>query len=286
LLAAGAMGNVFMLDAAYMMGYLTTTAFNLFVMAAFLAIPDAKRLFDAIVLGRAVPAVTWRPLVTDVRVRRLGLAVGLALVGHGAYLAILSSDRFLSRGVAQPAVSPLFGAYEVETFSRNGQQVPATLGESRWRYFLVERTGYATAWTMSDSIADFLTSVDVGRAELRLVKPPAPDASDHFGLGRYSRTPRYEARYWYAASYQAALKDAAAQPGAEYGRLVYTRLPADRLEVSGRLGGDSVAMTLHRHDRSDLLLLKWTERWTHDVGLPATNVETPTPSAPWRKLFH
>ena len=283
LIAVGAMGNVFMLNVVYGI-HLKQTSLHLTLMAAFLVLPDARRLIDALVLGRAVPALVRRPLVTRERSRRLWQLGAAALLAHGVYVNLNPVDWYAIWRADRAPGSPFAGIYEVESFARNGQTVPPVQGDaSRWRYVLVERTGYATIWLMSDAVADYLTSVDTARATVRLFAPPAPGPAHSEGSLRYLlATPRYDARYWYVDSYETALRTVRDVPNAEQARLTYTRSERDRLVLQGRLGSDSIVVSLRRHDRGELFLLKWPFGWTFDHEYPATNAETLTPATPWR----
>jgi hypothetical protein len=115
---------------------------HLLAMSLFLIAPDAGRLWDFFVRGRAVA-----PTPTGPRFRRRWLArtvlgvkaaaylvVTLGAIGFGAYA--VHKYRFLG----PPA--PLHGVWDVEEFERDGKTVPPLATDAtRWKQFVIERYG-------------------------------------------------------------------------------------------------------------------------------------------------
>ncbi len=137
LVTVGIMANIFVLNLSYDVP-VKLFSFHLLAFASLLLLPDARRLANALVLGRAAaaPAPGWRP--QSVRWRRIAIAVKVLVIGIMLYDSMY---RTYERSLERTGTPPLYGLYDVESFSRDGVNAPPLLTDAkRWR------TASATRW--------------------------------------------------------------------------------------------------------------------------------------------
>src|SRR5262249_9784835 len=135
--ALGALTNIFMLDAAY--GITAKLwALHLVLCAAFLLLPDLRRLIDLFVLDRGTRP-PHRPALF--RRRELNYAVWGIQWALGLYALAVSTAQSLSFHRALGKISlitPMYGIWQVETFTLDGQTRPPLLtDDSRWQRVIV-----------------------------------------------------------------------------------------------------------------------------------------------------
>ena len=131
LLLLGVMGNVVALNFCYDVPVKLYST-HLWLMAAFLLLPDLRRLADFFVFRRAIQASPVSPLPIRPRWRIAGGAVKVGMAGLIVFTT--AKDGFDGwRQYGDGAVRDrIEGAYEVERFTENGTEVPPSV-ESRWR---------------------------------------------------------------------------------------------------------------------------------------------------------
>ena len=138
LVVLGAMANVVMLNFCYDVPVKVNST-HLLLMAAFLTLPDLRRLLQVFVLNRPTePAALGKPFarrwMERARLPAKLLFLGVALIGGGAQALQFA----LHDGDWAPR-PPHFGAYEVETFVRDGDTLPPLLTDgTRWRAAAVD----------------------------------------------------------------------------------------------------------------------------------------------------
>jgi hypothetical protein len=140
LIAFAAMLNVAVIDWAYQVDGPVIYATHMVVMAFLLLVPDLRRLMDVLVGDRAVAAQLRPRLAARAGVDRSLRVVGVLFltwtVGHMFYLYAYGfpiANRFWNW-----KSPPLYGAYDVETFIRNGDTIPPLLSDvRRWRRMFV-----------------------------------------------------------------------------------------------------------------------------------------------------
>jgi hypothetical protein len=139
LIVGAAMTNVVMLNFAYDVP-IKLLASQLLLLAVWLVAPDARRLFDVLVLHRPTAGTlrVWTPATQRGRwARRIGkVAVAVVLVGANvrSFLPRFGVDN---DGAPKP---PYYGAFEVETFLRDGAAVPQVFGDAQaWRALALDR---------------------------------------------------------------------------------------------------------------------------------------------------
>ena len=136
LVTAAVMMNIALLNFCYDVP-VKIGSVHLFVAAIVLLIPDLHRLFNAVILGRAVgPSNIPAPHFDSVTTRRLGFAlkmvIVLAVLGTQFREAIeLKHEIFQQRNPKPPE-----GWYEVSSMRSDGVEVPAlATGGERWKMF-------------------------------------------------------------------------------------------------------------------------------------------------------
>lgn len=129
MVAGAAMVNVFMLDVSYGVPE-KLDVLCLLVMTAFLLAPDLRRLANIFLLNRpTVPDDLDQP-TPQATSRTLRFAVKFIVIG---WMVALPSLFALAIRRDHAARSPLYGIYEVEDFTRNGQLLRPLLTDSnRW----------------------------------------------------------------------------------------------------------------------------------------------------------
>ncbi len=151
------MGNVVALNFCYDVPVKLYSS-NLLLMSEFLMAPDLPRLWRMFVLNQPVPAADTPPVVPWPRLRNVVLILWMLFVGRELYLHI--SGAMISYRMAYLAPKPvaLYGLYDVESFSRNGKEVPPLLTEPlRWRQMMVQSQLGITVRFMDDSRITYLT---------------------------------------------------------------------------------------------------------------------------------
>ena len=215
LLMVAALANVVAMNLAY---DVTVKGFSiqLLLMAGFLLLPELRRLWDAVVMQRAVPGRPRGELFERPRLRLasrvLGTLAGLWFIGSTFWGAWSGWKQR-----TPDAQVPLLGIYDVETFARNGVELPPlTTDTVRWRRLVVDRRGLFVVQAMTDSLLRFRGRVDTTARAITFF-PPADSTT---------RT-----------------------------TLRYVREGDDRLRLVGVSGTDSVRALLRRIDHTRFTLL-------------------------------
>ncbi len=228
LLSIAVLANVVVLNFTYDVPVKLYSA-NLLLMAALLAAPDARRLFDVLVLNRAAPpadlgafARGWcaagRPRAARGAVKAVAVAAGVGVPLEEAWEA----NHTYGDRAPRP---PLYGIYDVERFVVRGDTLaPLVTDTVRWRRMVFGRPGVVSVQMMSDSLRRFTLVVDSAGRTLRLAS--RPDSSV-----------RYAFRY-------------APEGGA--------------LRLDGASGADSVHLRLRRVDHTRFQLLSRGFHWVQE----------------------
>jgi hypothetical protein len=170
-LAGADMLQVLVLNMAYDFG-LKQISGHLLVMAIVLLAPDARRLWAAFI-GRATSAASHAPLFSTARANRRALVAQLAF---GVYLmavfATLSTRYWYADGGGRAPKSVLYGIWNVEELSIDGDTRPAVLNDydRRWRRVVFDAPQVAVFQRTDDSLAHYGASLDAGGTTLALTK--------------------------------------------------------------------------------------------------------------------
>lgn len=131
LLCVPVMLNVMLMNLCYnVVVKLYSTA--IVVSALVLVLYDARRLFDALVLRRSVPAQPVRPWFRSRRLNQARWLVKLVLVG-GALVSSAVAMHEVQAGRLVDEVSPLRGTWDVASLVINGRELTGTTDPARWR---------------------------------------------------------------------------------------------------------------------------------------------------------
>lgn len=180
--------QVFMLNMTYDVP-VKLFSFHLLLFSLFLLAPEANRLIGFFFTDRTIGPSRQAPLFRSVRANRVAVALqvafGLYLIGMGIYSGIGAWSRY---GGARPK-SSLYGIWNVEQMSIDGQVHPPLLtDQARWRRVVFDVptfasfqrpddtfTGYGSAISEKDSTLTLTKAVDKNwKATFAFVRP-APD---------------------------------------------------------------------------------------------------------------
>ena len=187
MISMAAMLQVFALNMTYDIG-LKLVSFHLIVLAVFLLAPDASRLVDFFLRNRATSPSRQPPLFGTDRANRIALAAqiafGLYLVGMYAYINV----SFWQVGGGGSPRSPLYGIWNVEELSIDGQARPPHLNDydRRWRRVIFDAPDSVIFQRTDDSFARYGASVDPDGKTLALTKGSSRNWKANFTIDRPS----------------------------------------------------------------------------------------------------
>ncbi|MFO0829540.1 MAG: hypothetical protein U0572_15485 [Phycisphaerales bacterium] len=237
LVVAGVMVNVVMLNFCYDVPVKLYSS-HLLAMALVLVLPESGRLLRVFVLNRPVEPADLRPFpgprwwsVLRFTAKHAVVFVMLATVAYGGY------TNWARYGDDAPRPA-LFGLYEVQGFSRNGEDAPPLLTDARrWRRVVVDRYGGISFHAMDGARERFEVSVDESKHTLTL-------------------TP---------SNRGAPASGAAADAGKDEPIVFAYGKPADdQLVLEGTLHGERLDVKLKRVEPSTLLLVNRGFRWVNE----------------------
>jgi hypothetical protein len=172
LIASATLLNVLLLNICFNVG-VKLWSFNLLVMALFLASFDARRLANVFVLQRsaapsapsALPSLPYLERRLGERGRRRAKwALKIFLLGLGAFSAAMPVMKY-----RKPPPPALFGVYDVESFTRNGESVPLVITDvDCWRGVVVNTYGKLTVRFMDDRAERYVVKADAEKKTLAL----------------------------------------------------------------------------------------------------------------------
>ncbi len=227
LVVSAVMANVVMLNFCYDVPVKLYSA-HLLLMALVLLAPDARRLADVLVLGRAAAAL---PARVPFRARWLEWArrVGKPIVIVGVVAACLafSVSSYRARGPSAPKPE-IYGMYRVESFERQGAPAPAALAP--WHTLAVGRI--AIVLRREDGAGRSLR-VKIDPEKKRINLTPLPDGLRPNGEGPVD--------------------------------LAYERPDPDHLRLEGEFEGERVAVVLARVPEPPSLLMSRGFHWVNEV---------------------
>ena len=227
LLLCGVLANVALLNYTFDVPVKLFST-NLLLMAVFLAAPDAKRLFDVLVLNRPVVARVERPLVTRWSAKIVAASLATLLVCYTIYSDVKFGLQYYRESIGPNAPKPpVYGIWDVESLTKNGTVQPPLLSDSTLiRRVIFGGLSRATFRLMSDSVERYAMKVDSTRHELALT-------------GRFD--PKNARTF------------------------TYTKVDANHLVLAGKLGADSVVMRLRRYDENRFLLMNRGYHWIQEL---------------------
>ena len=225
IIGTAVMTNVFMLNMSYDIPVKLYSG-HLLLFCALLVAFDAERLLNVLVRGRGAKPPRETELFTSPRARLIARVGGVAF---GLWM-IFSHIRSEWQGIHQygrlAPRGPIYGIFEVESVIKNGIVQPALLTDStRWRRLAAGNRG-TNIRLATDSLA---------RVRLRI------DSVTHVAT---------------FTAFPDTLNKAV---------LAYSFPDSMHLVLRGRVGADSIEMTLRRRPESSYLLIKRGFHWVNEV---------------------
>jgi len=217
------MSQVFILNMAYDIG-LKQVSFHLILISLLILAPDFRRLANFFFLDRTATPSTQPQLFESPRANRLAVlaqvAFGLSLLGTYAYI---NWTYWAAAGDGSPR-SPLYGIWNVEQLSVDGQARPASLNDydRQWRRVIFDVPNIVAFQRLDDSFARYGVSIDTYSKMLALTKGAS--------------------RKWKAG-------------------FVFEQPDADRLILDGEIDGHKIHAQFQRVDFDTFRLLNSRFRW-------------------------
>jgi uncharacterized membrane protein YphA (DoxX/SURF4 family) len=166
LVSLAATGQIFLLNMTYGVP-VKILSFHLLLMSALLLAPGARRLVDALVLGRGVGPEVRPALFGSPRRNRLA-AVAQVLLGAwvlvGCLVLSLQGWRDFGDGRAKP---DLYGIWRVTEFTVDGTPRPPLLSDDiRWQRLVFDQPGAVTYQLMNGDLVDAPSDTTAGTLTL------------------------------------------------------------------------------------------------------------------------
>lgn len=217
--------QVFMLNMTYDVP-VKLFSFHLLLFSLFLLAPEGRRLFNFFLTDRAITASRQTPLFRSVRANRVALALqvvfGLYLIGMGIFSGIGAWKRF---GGGRPK-SALYGIWNVEQMSVDGQIHPPLLtDQARWRRVVFDFPTFTQFQRPDDTFTGFGSAISDKDKTLTLTKPADKN--------------------WQAT-------------------LAFVRPTPDQLVLNGSMDGHQVQMKLKLQDRDKFTLVNRGFHWINE----------------------
>ena len=227
LLAIAVLSNVVIINFAFDVPVKLYSS-HLLLMAIYLVAPDARRLVDACVMNRGMTAADLGAVFAT---RRMRIAASVAKVGFvlAGVLGPLWTSLSFSRQIANRP--PLYGIWEVDSFVRGREALPALVGDSvRWRRLVFGYPGGASVRLLNDSTRGYRVTAD---------------SVKHTFVLSSRRDSSFKLPFAYARG------------GARN----------DSLRLDGIVNGDSLHIRLHRLDETKFLLVSRGYHWINEFPL-------------------
>jgi len=166
LVTAAAMMNVAVLNYAYDVPVKLLST-HLVLMCGYLLIPDLRALCDFFIRNQpAAPA----PVQPHFAARRWRIAEGIVKTLFIGYMVVVSAigtiQGYSQYGPAAPK-SPLYGIWDVEEFTRDGQTLPPLLTDTvRWRRFVTQSPTGIGIRGMNDSTHAYMVRFDTAKSTI------------------------------------------------------------------------------------------------------------------------
>lgn len=230
LASAGVLLNIVMLNFCYDVPVKLYSS-NLLLMAIFLMVPDLGRLANMFVWNRPVAAVNLAVPPIEIpriapRWSKLGAIAFKALfVGYFLFGTVKEAWQGYQEYVINSPKAPLYGLYDVESFTRNGQNIaPLASDGTRWRLASIQSPRGFTVRMMDDSSRRYSTEYDAAKNTITISGDPAKNK--HI--------------------------------------FTYSRPDAEHVVLEGTLGKEALLIKLKRIDPSKFLLVNRGFHWINE----------------------
>lgn len=183
LVAIAALSNVVALNLCYDVPVKLYST-DLLLMSVFVALPDASRLIDFFLRGRATPAAA---APSTFRSRRMSIAVQIvkALIVIWAVASSLIGSYHARIDSRSDPRAPLYGQWNVEEWDVDGKAAPRVIGDSgQWKRLVIMGTGRAAVQDNADQWS--WPVVKVGTSALTLY----PEDSDSMTFAYAKSSPK------------------------------------------------------------------------------------------------
>jgi hypothetical protein len=213
-------------------------AVHLVLMSLLLIAPDARRLVNFFLRGRA-DRLTTEPTLGGSRQARIR-ATGLQLT-FATYYAIVSlwgSLRTWHQFGGGAPKSPLYGIWDVQRMTIDGvERAPLLTDSTRWRRVLFDAPGFMQIRRMTDGITGFVPKIDTVAHTMALKPSIAINASGSFVRPDESKPPQ---------------------------TLAYTRPERTHLVIDGALDGHTLHVELAYRDPNAFMLRSRGFHWVQE----------------------
>jgi hypothetical protein len=201
-------------------------SFHLILMALLLLLPERKRLLNFFLLNRATEPYDQPTLFIGRRAQRIATGVlafvWLWMLGCGVYGTWDSWHQY-GPGAAK---SPLFGIWNVQSFTEDGKDKPLLATDAQgWRRLIFDYPSYLQIQQMDDSLTGFPVALDEHAGSITL-----NSRTDKSVTGKFS----------------------------------YSRSAPGSLALDGTLRGRKVTIKLERQDEKKFLLESRGFHWVQD----------------------
>jgi uncharacterized membrane protein YphA (DoxX/SURF4 family) len=177
------MVNVVMLNFGYDV-QVKLISMQFLAMAVILVAPDLRRLANLLLFNRAVEHAEVPPLFSRPWLNRtpqiLFFLFGLYTIGA----TFVSTYKWYQ--TLHPARPPLYGAWSVEEFVVDGQDVPLFKDPQRWRWMVFQRPGSVTVELMIGSRQGYSLNLD-RKARTMILGSKTPDTPERVAEFSYTK---------------------------------------------------------------------------------------------------
>ena len=166
LTVAASMFNVVLLNFSYDVPVKLYSS-HLFLLAAFLLLPDLRRLASFFLFNEPAPATILRTPFSSVWRHRAALAAKYAVIG--IVLWQTTAPQVLAVQGPRPPLPPRYGVYDVETFMLNGSPREAAPADpKRWRRVIINERSAISIQTMDEAMVRYRTKEDATKRTYEL----------------------------------------------------------------------------------------------------------------------
>ena len=213
-------------------------ALHLVVMSLILIAPDARRLVNIFLRGRADRLTTEPTLRGSKRSRRIATGFQAGYAAYVLALGVRSDVRSWRQFGGGAAKSPLYGIWEVQRMTIDGVERPPLLTDStRWRRVLFDAPGWMQVRRMNDGASTFIPAIDTVGHAIALRRGTAVTASASLVRPDSTEPPQ---------------------------TFTYARPERATLVMDGALDGHALHVELTRRDPSSFMLRSRGFRWVQE----------------------
>lgn len=226
MISAAVLLNILVLNLCYDVPVKLYSA-NLLLMAAFLLAPDLRRLGRVLVLNRmALPADLSAPRFQRLCARIAAVSFQILFVGFWLFTQLRGGWMAYSQTYLHPKRPPIYGLYDVDVFTLNGQVHPPLLTDTtRWNKVMIDFPTFIQVRMMDNSLQGWGAKYDVAKSAVMLSRGGNKSASV----------------------------------------LHYSRSDADHVLLDGQLNGQALSVRLRRVDASKFLLVSRGFHWINEM---------------------